>query len=35
VRRLIGWLGIAASKSHDWRARHGLANEHNALGPRD
>jgi putative transposase len=35
VRRLIGWLGIAASKFHDWRARYGLANEHNALVPRD
>jgi putative transposase len=28
-------LGIAASKFYDWRARHGLANEHNALVPRD
>jgi putative transposase len=35
VRRFIGWLGIAASKFHDWRARYGLANEHNALVPRD
>jgi putative transposase len=35
VRRLIGWLGIAASEFHDWRARYGLANEHNALVPRD
>jgi putative transposase len=35
VRRFIGWLGIAASKFHDWRTRYGLANEHNALVPRD
>jgi transposase InsO family protein len=35
VRCFIGWLGIAASKFHDWRTRYGLANEHNALVPRD
>jgi putative transposase len=35
VRRFIGWLGIAASKFHDWRTRYGSANEHNALVPRD
>ena len=35
MRRFSGWLGIAASKFHDWRARYGLANEHNALVPRD
>jgi putative transposase len=35
VRRFIGWLGIAASKFHDRRARYGSANEHNALVPRD
>ena len=35
MRRFIGWLGIAASKFHDWRTRYGLANEHNALVPRD
>ncbi|WP_406693462.1 hypothetical protein V5E97_20760 [Singulisphaera sp. Ch08] len=34
-RRFINWLGIAASKFHDWRTRYGLANEHNALVPRD
>ena len=28
-------MGIAPSKFHDWRKRHGLANEHNALVPRD
>jgi putative transposase len=36
VRRFIGWLGIAASKFHDWAARcYGSANEHNALVTRD
>jgi putative transposase len=35
VRRLLGWLGLAASKFHAWTARYGLANEHNALVPRD
>ena len=35
MQRFIGWLGIAASKFHDWRTRYGLANEHNALVPRD
>jgi putative transposase len=35
VQRFIGWLGIAASKFHNWRTRYGLANEHNALVPRD
>jgi transposase InsO family protein len=35
VRRFIGWLGIAASKFHDWAARYGSANEHNATVPRD
>jgi hypothetical protein len=35
VQRFIGGLGIGASKFHDWRARYGAANEHNALIPRD
>ena len=35
VRRFVGWLGVAASKFHDWRRRYGLANEHNSLVPRD
>jgi putative transposase len=35
VRRFLAWLGVAASKFHDWRARYGLVNEHNALVPRD
>ena len=33
--RFIAWLGIAASKFHNWKTRYGLANEHNALVPRD
>ena len=35
MRRFIGWLGIAASKFHDWSNAYGQANEHNALVPRD
>ncbi len=35
ARRFVAWLGVAASKFYDWRARYGLANEHNALVPRD
>jgi len=33
--RIVGWLGIAKSKFHDWRARYGKANEHNGKVPRD
>jgi len=35
ARNLIGWLGITASKFHDWRRRYGKVNEHNAWIPRD
>jgi transposase InsO family protein len=35
IQRFIAWLGIAASKFYSWRERYGLANEHNALVPRD
>ncbi|MGH9554567.1 MAG: DDE-type integrase/transposase/recombinase, partial [Terriglobales bacterium] len=35
VKRLIGWLGLAASKYYDWRQRYGRINEHNAWVPRD
>ena len=35
TQRFITWLGVAASKFHDWSSRYGLANEHNALVPRD
>jgi len=33
--RLVGWLGIAKSKFHDWKGRYGRANEHNGKVPRD
>jgi transposase InsO family protein len=35
LRRFVQWLGIAASKYYDWRARYGRVNEHNAWIPRD
>jgi len=35
AKQLVGWLGIGMSKFHDWKARHGKVNEHNALVPRD
>jgi transposase InsO family protein len=35
MHRLVGWVGIAKSKFHDWRRRHGRINEHNAWVPRD
>ncbi|MFO0905777.1 MAG: integrase core domain-containing protein [Pirellulales bacterium] len=33
--RLVGWIGVGASKFHDWKLRFGRVNEHNAWGPRD
>ena len=33
--RLVGWLGLGASKYFDWQQRYGKANEHNATVPRD
>jgi len=33
--RLTRWLGLGPSKFHDWRARFGRVNEHNAWVPRD
>jgi putative transposase len=33
--RFVVWLGISTSKFHDWKARFGKVNEHNALVPRD
>ena len=33
--RFIRWLGIAASKFYDWKARYGKVNEHNSWIPRD
>jgi len=35
ARKLIGWLGIASSKLHDWKHRYGKVNEHNGWVPRD
>jgi putative transposase len=32
---LVAWLGIAASKYHDWRRRYGRVNQHNAWVPRE
>jgi hypothetical protein len=31
----LPWVGIGASKFHDWKARFGKVNEHNAWVPRD
>lgn len=33
--KLVGGLGIARSKYHDWTGRYGKVNEHNGLVPRD
>jgi putative transposase len=35
MSRLVGWLGLPRSKFYHWQGRYGLANEHNALVPRD
>ena len=35
TRKLLGWLGLGASKFYDWRTRYGQANEHNSQVPRD
>ncbi len=35
ARRLVGWLGIGASKFHGWKDRYGKRNEHNGWVPRD
>ena len=35
VKRFLPWLGIGASKFHDWKRRFGQVNEHNAWVPRD
>ena len=35
VCRFLPWIGIGTSKFHDWRARFGKVNEHNAWVPRD
>jgi len=33
--RVVGWLGLGASKDFAWKQRYGKANEHNAQVPRD
>jgi len=33
--KLLGWLGLAASKFYDWAKRYGKVNEHNGWVPRD
>jgi transposase InsO family protein len=35
VSHFLSWIAISASKFHDWKARFGKVNEHNALVPRD
>jgi putative transposase len=35
VGRFLPWVGIGASKFHDWKQRFGKVNEHNAWVPRD
>jgi transposase InsO family protein len=35
AKRIVGWVGVGASKYHDWQSRYGKVNEHNALVPRD
>ncbi len=35
MSHFLRWLGIGASKFHDWIARFGKVNEHNAWVPRD
>ena len=35
AQRIVGWVGVGASKYHDWQSRYGQVNEHNALVPRD
>lgn len=35
AKRLLAWLGLGASKFHDWKHRYGRVNEHNAQVPRD
>ena len=35
AKTLLGWLGLATSKFHDWKRRYGKVNEHNGKIPRD
>ena len=33
VCRFLPWIGVGASKFHDWKRRFGKVNEHNAWSP--
>lgn len=35
AKRLLSWIGLSASKFHEWLGRYGQLNEHNGLVPRD
>ena len=35
AKKIVGWVGVGASKYYDWQSRYGKVNEHNALLPRD
>jgi len=35
AKRLLGWMGLATSKFHQWRGRYGKVWEHNGKIPRD
>ncbi len=35
AQRMVAWVGLGASKYHDWKLRYGKVNEHNAWIPRD
>lgn len=35
ARKLLGWLGLATSKFHQWQQRYGRPNAHNGRMPRD
>ena len=35
AKQLVRWIGVGQSKFHDWKARYGKVNEHNARVPRD
>ena len=35
AKQLLAWLGLSASKFHQWRKRDGRPNEHNGHMPRD
>jgi transposase InsO family protein len=35
AKKLLGWLGLAASKFHQWKQRYGRPDQHNSRVPRD